>query len=100
MMCIFNLLFLSIELRVIGYIIEQIEMIQFILDNGYGYVQNGFVYFDILKFVEEKKVYGNLLGCVIDDLMVEFRFDLKNQGEKKYFFDFVLWMKVFLEYIM
>lgn len=100
MMRTFNSLPPSIEPRATGHIIEQIEMIQSILDNGYGYVQNGSVYFDTLKFAEEKKVYGKLSGRVIEDLMAESRSDLKNQGEKKHPSDFALWMKASPEHIM
>lgn len=100
MMRTFNSLPPSIEPRATGHIIEQIEMIQSILDNGYGYVKNGSVYFDTLKFAEEKKVYGNLSGRVIEDLMAESRSDLKNQGEKNHPSDFALWMKASPEHIM
>lgn len=78
MMCIFNILLLSIELWAIGYILEQIKMVQDIIDNGYGYEFNGFIYFDILKFIEEIKVYGKLFGCKIEDLMVESCDNFKN----------------------
>lgn len=100
MMRTFNSLSPSIEPRATGHIIEQIEMIQSILDNGYAYVKNGSVYFDTLKFAEEKKVYGNLSGRVIEDLMAESRSDLKNQGEKNHPSDFALWMKASPEHIM
>jgi len=100
MMRTFNSLPPSIEPRATGHIIEQVEMIQSILDNGYAYVKNGSVYFDTLKFAEEKKVYGNLSGRVIDDLMAESRSDLKNQGEKNHPSDFALWMKASPEHIM
>ncbi|NRB51578.1 MAG: cysteine--tRNA ligase [Saprospiraceae bacterium] len=100
MMRTFNSLPPSIEPRATGHIIEQIEMIQSIIDNGYGYEKNGSVYFDTLKFAEEKKVYGKLSGRVIEDLMAESRSDLKNQGEKKHPSDFALWMKASPEHIM
>ncbi len=100
MMRTFNSLPPSIEPRATGHIIEQIEMIQSIIENGYGYEKNGSVYFDTLKFAEEKKVYGKLSGRVIDDLMAESRSDLKNQGEKNHPSDFALWMKASPEHIM
>ena len=83
MMRIFNTLPPNIEPRATGHIIEQIEMVQQILDNGYAYEKNGSVYFDTIKFAQEKKVYGQLSGRKIDDLLAESRDDLKNQGEKK-----------------
>lgn len=100
MMRTFNSLPPSIEPRATGHIIEQIEMVQSILDNGYGYVVNGSVYFDTLKFAEEKKVYGKLSGRVIEDLLTETRDNLKNQSEKRHPSDFALWMKASPEHIM
>jgi len=80
MMDIFNTKKPSIEPRATGHIPEQIEMVQQILDNGYAYVKNGSVYFDTIKFAAEKKVYGELSGRIIDDLLTETRDDLKNQS--------------------
>ena len=100
MMRIFNTLQPSIEPRATGHIIEQIEMVQQILDNGYAYEMNGSVYFDTLKFAEEKGVYGQLSGRVIEDLMAESRDDLKKQDEKKHPSDFAIWMKASQEHIM
>ncbi len=93
MMSIFNTLPPSIEPRATGHIIEQIEMVQDILDNGYAYVQNGSVYFNTLKFAKDNKGYGQLSGRVIDDLLAESRDDLKNQSEKKHPSDFAIWIK-------
>jgi len=84
MMDIFNTKKPSIEPRATGHIPEQIEMVQQILDNGYAYVKNGSVYFDTIKFAAEKKVYGELSGRIIDDLLTETRDDLKNQSEKNH----------------
>ena len=92
MMQKFNNLPPSIEPRATGHIIEQIEMVQKIIDQGYAYVKNGSVYFDTLKFAKDGKGYGELSGRVIEDLLSETR-DLKHQGEKKHSSDFALWMK-------
>ena len=100
MMDIFNTKRPSIEPRATGHIIEQIEMVQQILDNGYAYVQNGSVYFDTLKFAEETKEYGKLSGRIIDDLLTETRDDLKNQSEKKHPSDFAIWMKAADDHLM
>jgi cysteinyl-tRNA synthetase len=54
MMRVFNALPPSIEPRATGHIPEQIEMVQQIIDNGYGYEVNGSVYFDTVKFKKEK----------------------------------------------
>lgn len=95
----FNALRPSIEPRATGHIIEQIELVQQILDNGYAYEKNGSVYFDTIKFAKEKGTYGELSGRVIEDLLVETR-DLKNQSEKNHPADFAIWMNAAPEHIM
>ena len=100
MMRIFNALDPSIEPRATGHIIEQIEMVQAILDNGFAYEKNGSVYFDTLKFAEAKGSYGQLSGRVIEDLLSETRDNLKNQGEKNHPSDFAIWMKASSDHIM
>lgn len=100
MMKTFNTLPPSIEPRATGHIIEQIEMVQQIIDNGLAYEANGSVYFDTIKFAEEQKVYGQLSGRKIEDLLVETRDDLKNQSEKKHPSDFAIWMKASDDHIL
>ncbi|MEZ4800500.1 MAG: cysteine--tRNA ligase [Flavobacteriales bacterium] len=90
-MRIFNILNPSIEPTATGHILEQIEMIQEIIDNGYGYESNGSVYFDVRKF-NEKYPYGKLSGRVIDDLYTNTR-DLDGQDEKRDPLDFAIWKK-------
>ncbi len=100
MMDIFNTLKPSIEPRATQHIIEQIEMVQQILDNGYAYMANGSVYFDTLKFHEDKKCYGKLSGRIIEDLISESREDLKKQDEKRHPSDFAIWMKAAPDHLM
>lgn len=100
MMRIFNTHSPSIEPRATGHIPEQIEMVQAILDNGYAYESNGSVYFDTLKFAQEKGVYGDLSGRKIEELMAESRDNLKNQDEKRHPADFAIWMKAAPEHLM
>jgi len=99
MMRIFNTEAPSIEPRATGHIIEQIEMVQAIIDNGYGYEKNGSIYFDTIKFAKDKEVYGQLSGRIIDDLMVETR-DLNKQDEKNNPADFAIWIKADESHIM
>ncbi|HHS95291.1 MAG TPA: cysteine--tRNA ligase [Phaeodactylibacter sp.] len=99
MMRIFNNKAPNIEPRASGHIIEQIEMVEQILKNGYAYEINGSVYFDTIKFAKQTGVYGKLSGRVIDELLQETR-DLKNQDEKKHPADFAIWMKAAPEHIM
>ena len=100
MMDIFNTLKPSIEPRATGHIIEQIEMVQSIIDNGYGYVKNGSVYFDTIKFSNETGEYGKLSGRILEDLLTETRDDLKNQSEKRNPSDFAIWMKAADDHLM
>jgi cysteinyl-tRNA synthetase len=100
MMQIFNTIPPSIEPRATGHIPEQIEMVQEIIDNGYGYESNGSVYFDVAKFSKDKGVYGQLSGRVIDELLTETRENLKSQDEKRHPADFAIWMKAAPEHLM
>jgi cysteinyl-tRNA synthetase len=56
----------SIEPRATGHIIEQIEMIKKIIDNGFAYEINGSVYLDVNKY-NEKYPYGILSGRNLKD---------------------------------
>ncbi len=98
-MRVFNALPPSIEPRATQHIIEQIEMVKAILENGFAYEKNGSVYFDVPKFAKETGHYGDLSGRVIDDLLQETR-DLKRQDEKNHPADFAIWMKADPEHIM
>lgn len=48
-----NVLPPSIEPHATGHIIEQEQLVQQILDNGYAYESNGSIYFDIEKYNKE-----------------------------------------------
>jgi cysteinyl-tRNA synthetase len=88
---IYNLLPPSIEPTATGHIQEQIEIIEKIIENGFAYVVNGSVYFDVRKY-SEKYNYGILSGRKIDELAEETR-NLNAQDEKQFFADFALWKK-------
>ncbi len=88
----------DIEPRASGHIIEQIEMIQEILENGLAYEVNGSVYFDVPAYNKEHK-YGKLSGRVIEDLLSNTR-DLEGQSEKRSPLDFALWKKASPSHIM
>ncbi len=93
----------SIEPTATGHIVEQIVMIEKIIEDGYAYVTNGSVYFDVDKYNEDfsKKglPYGMLSGRVLDDQMDTSR-DLENQDEKRNKSDFALWKNAPPEHIM
>jgi cysteinyl-tRNA synthetase len=101
MMAIFNTLPPSIEPRATGHIIEQIEMVQGSIDNGYAYVENGSVYFDTAKFVKDRKgVYGQLSGRKPEELLNDTRDNLKKQDEKHSPIDFAIWIKADPSHLM
>jgi cysteinyl-tRNA synthetase len=89
---IFNILPPSIEPTATGHIIEQIEMVKRILENGYAYESKGSVYFDVKKYME-KYNYGELSGRNIEELMEGSR-ELEGQEEKKNSVDFAIWKAV------
>jgi cysteinyl-tRNA synthetase len=94
----FNNLDPSIEPTATGHIVEQIEMIKKIINEGYAYEVNGSVYFDVKKFAE-KYPYGKLSGRMIDDLLETSR-DLEGQDEKRNKQDFALWKAAPPQHIM
>tara|TARA_B110000003_G_scaffold263012_1_gene286241 strand:- start:2059 stop:3525 length:1467 start_codon:yes stop_codon:yes gene_type:complete len=88
----------SIEPRATGHIIEQIEMVEQILKNGFAYKVNGSVYLDVNKY-NEKYPYGTLSGRNIEDTLEGTR-TLDGQSEKKSPVDFAIWKKASPEHIM
>jgi cysteinyl-tRNA synthetase len=88
---LYNMLPPSIEPTATGHIQEQIEIIEKILDNGYGYTVNGSVYFDTKRYMQDFN-YGILSGRKVEELENETRM-LNNQDEKRFFADFALWKK-------
>lgn len=94
----FNCIEPSIEPTATGHIVEQIGMIEKIIREGYAYVVNGSVYFDVKKYAAGHD-YGKLSGRVIDDLLETTR-DLEGQDEKRDKADFALWKAAPPEHIM
>lgn len=94
----FNTLPPSIEPTATGHIVEQIEMVKTILENGYAYEVNGTVYFDVEKYSAEHN-YTILTNRNLDDLLENTR-KLGGQDEKKGRLDFALWIKAKPEHIM
>lgn len=93
-----NVLPPSIEPHATGHIIEQEQLVQQILDNGFAYESNGSVYFDVKKY-NEKHHYGILSGRNLDDVKDASR-ALDGVGEKRNQADFALWKKASPEHIM
>ena len=93
-----NVLPPSIEPHATGHIIEQEQLVQQILDNGFAYESNGSIYFDVKKY-NEKYHYGILSGRNLDDVKDASR-ALDGVGEKRNQADFALWKKASPEHIM
>lgn len=93
-----NVLSPSIEPHASGHIIEQIETIGNIIENGYAYVSNGSVYFDVEKYNKDFD-YGILSHRNIEDMLNTTR-ELDGQDEKRSKVDFALWKKAAPEHIM
>jgi len=94
----FNLLPPSIEPAATGHIIEQIELVQHIIDKGYGYIVDGSVYFDVEKY-NKTQDYGILNGRKLEDMLNNTR-ALGGQHEKRGKLDFALWIKAKPEHLM
>jgi cysteinyl-tRNA synthetase len=99
----FNNLEPSIEPTATGHIVEQIVMIEKIIQDGYAYVVNGSVYFDVEKYHKDFGAkgmqYGILSGRVLDDQLETTR-ALESQDEKRNKIDFALWKNAAPEHIM
>ncbi|XP_059875464.1 cysteine--tRNA ligase, cytoplasmic isoform X2 [Delphinus delphis] len=84
--------------RVSEYVPEIVDFVRKIVDNGYGYVSNGSVYFDTVKFANsEGHCYGKLVPEAVGDqkALQEGEGDLsvsaERLSEKRSPSDFALW---------
>ena len=93
-----NVLPPSIEPHATGHIIEQEELVNQILANGYAYESNGSIYFDVEKYDKDHH-YGVLSGRNITDMINNSR-ELAGVGEKRNQIDFALWKRAMPEHIM
>jgi cysteinyl-tRNA synthetase len=94
----FNNIEPTIEPTATGHIVEQINMIEKIIKEGYAYEVNGSVYFDVKKYAANFD-YGKLSGRILDDLLETTR-ELDGQEEKRDRADFALWKSAAPEHIM
>ena len=94
-----NVLRPSIEPHATGHIIEQQQLVQQIMDNGFAYESNGSIYFDIEAYNKKYK-YGILSGRSLENIKDASRENLDGVGEKHNQADFALWKKAQPEHIM
>uniref|UniRef100_H0WT90 Cysteine--tRNA ligase, cytoplasmic n=1 Tax=Otolemur garnettii TaxID=30611 RepID=H0WT90_OTOGA len=97
-MAALNVLPPDVLTRVSEYVPEIVNFVQKIVDNGYGYVSNGSVYFDTVKFASSgKHSYGKLVPEAVGDqkALQEGEGDLSisadRLSEKRSPNDFALW---------
>lgn len=99
----FNNIEPSIEPTATGHIVEQINMIEQIIKDGFAYVVNGSVYFDVNKYhahySSKGLPYGILSGRNLEEQLDTTR-ELDNQDEKRHKADFALWKNAPPEHIM
>ncbi|GHV67854.1 cysteine--tRNA ligase [Bacteroidia bacterium] len=88
----------SIEPRASAHIIEQQQLVQQLLDNGYAYEHQGSIYFDMDAY-SQKYHYGKLSGRKLDELITNTRL-LDGQQEKRNPADFALWKRATPAHIM
>lgn len=94
-----NILRPSIQPTATGHIIDQIQIVEKLLENGYAYISNGSVYFDVLKYNNDTHKFGVLSNRVIEEMIANTR-ELDGQEEKRNPADFALWKKASPEHIM
>ncbi|MEO6491146.1 MAG: cysteine--tRNA ligase [Ferruginibacter sp.] len=94
----FNNIEPTIEPTATGHIVEQVNMIEKLISEGYAYETNGSVYFDVKKYASSHE-YGKLSGRIIEDLLENTR-ELEGQEEKRDAADFALWKSAAPEHLM
>ena len=95
----FNFLPPTIEPTATGHILEQIELTQKLINEGFAYVSQGSVYFDVLEYNKRGLNYGELNNRNVEELLSNTR-DLDGQNEKKNPQDFALWKNASPAHIM
>jgi cysteinyl-tRNA synthetase len=96
---LFNFLPPNIEPTATGHILEQIELTQKLINDGFAYESKGSVYFDVLEYNKRGLNYGELNNRNVDELLANTR-DLEGQNEKKNPQDFALWKNASPAHIM
>ncbi|MBU1327293.1 cysteine--tRNA ligase [Patescibacteria group bacterium] len=88
-MDLLNILRPHVVCRATDHITEQIDLIAKIVDKGYGYETPEAVYFDVSKFPNYDKLFGQKLA----DKRIAVREEVETGSHKRHAADFVLWFK-------
>jgi cysteinyl-tRNA synthetase len=72
------------EPRATGHIPEMVELMQRLIDRGFGYAANGDVYFDVRAFAD----YGSLSGQKLDDMLAADDSEARAKRDPR---DFAMW---------
>lgn len=91
----------NVNPRATGHLIEMIEAVKKIIENGYGYERNGTVYFDVMKFHEDHG-YPEIGSMDIEQLKTGAggRVCQEEVEEKKSPLDFALWINADPKHLM
>ncbi|MFP4116202.1 MAG: cysteine--tRNA ligase [Candidatus Aenigmatarchaeota archaeon] len=91
----------NVNPRATGHMVEMVEAVKDIIENGYAYERNGSVYFDVMKFHEDHG-YPEIGNMDIEELEVGKggRVEEEEVEEKKSPLDFALWINAEPEHIM
>ena len=74
-----NVLRPDISPHAAAHIPEQIEFVEKLIEQGYGYLVNGSVYFDVTKW----KQYGKLSGRKVEDQQAGARIDINEEKKTR-----------------
>ena len=79
----------TVSCKATEHIPEQIEMVEKLIDKGFAYETSEAVYFEVAKFLD----YGKLFGQNLAEKLVGVRDEVVVDGNKKNPLDFALWFK-------
>lgn len=96
----FEVLRPNIAPRATGHLIDMIDIIKKLIENGYAYEVNGSVYFDLDEFLKRNPNtdYGKLSGRKLEEEISGVRVEVDQNKKNPY--DFVLWKKAEPEHLM
>ncbi|MFP4045570.1 MAG: cysteine--tRNA ligase [Candidatus Aenigmatarchaeota archaeon] len=91
----------NVNPRATGHMVEMIQAIKSMIENGYAYEKNGNVYFDVMKFHQDHE-YPKIGSMDIEQLQAGAggRVCEEETEEKRSPLDFALWIKAEPEHIM